>query len=88
MSRHHRGLTGARYERLRRACLDRDNWRCTRCESPAGLQMHHPIALDDGGDPWSLGNVRMLCGDCHIDAHRTIRDPERAAWMALLREES
>ena len=87
MSRNHRGLTGARWERLRRWCLDRDNWRCTKCESPADLEMHHVIALDAGGDPWSLANVRMLCTSCHVDAHRTIADPERAKWMRLLQEE-
>ena len=84
MSRHHARLTGPRWRRLRRWCLDRDSWRCTRCESPADLEMHHVIALDRGGDPYALDNVAMLCASCHIDAHRTVPDPERAKWMALL----
>ncbi|MCY4633241.1 MAG: HNH endonuclease [Acidobacteria bacterium] len=88
MSRNHARLTGARWQRLRRRALDRDGWRCTRCESPADLEMHHIKALDDGGDPWSLDNVAMQCRDCHIDSHRTVNDPERAAWLALLRGES
>ena len=87
MSHNHVRLTGARWRRLRRRCLDRDNWRCVKCESPARLEMHHKRSLADGGDPWSLDNVAMLCASCHIDAHRTVPDPERAKWMRLLQEE-
>ncbi len=65
--------------------MERDNWRCVRCESPVDLEMHHKRPLADGGDPWALGNVAMLCASCHVDSHRSVRDPERAAWMALLR---
>ena len=83
MSRHHRGLTGARWGRLRRQALDRDRWRCVRCASPARLEMHHKCSLADGGDALALGNVRMLCTSCHVAAHRAI-DPERDAWRKLL----
>ena len=86
MSRHHRGITGAAWRRLRRKALDRDGWRCTRCESPVDLEMHHGVPLDAGGDALALGNVSMLCASCHIDSHRTIDDPERAAWLNLLQE--
>ena len=86
MSRNHRRLTGARWQRLRRAAFDRDAWRCTRCESPLGLEAHHDPPLHTGADPWSLAGVRTLCASCHIDAHRTIRDPERAKWLKLIRE--
>ena len=65
--------------------MNRDNWRCVRCESPAGLEMHHLRPLADGGAPLALENVAMLCTSCHIDSHRTIRDPERSKWMRLLR---
>ena len=88
MSRNHRGLTGAAWLRLRRQALDRDNWRCVRCESPIDLEMHHKRPLAADGEPYALDNVRMLCTSCHVDAHRVIEDPERAAWMRLLREES
>ena len=86
MSLNHRGLTGAAWQRLRQRVLDRDGWRCTRCESPVDLEMHHLRPLADGGDPLALGNVSMLCASCHVDSHRTIADPERSKWMALLRE--
>ena len=86
MSRNHRGLTGAAWRRLRRAALDRDRWRCTKCESPVGLEMHHLVPLDKGGAPLALDNVRMQCRDCHVDSHRAIRDPERSKWLKLLQE--
>ena len=86
MSRNHRRVTGAAWQRLRRAALDRDRWRCVKCESPVDLEMHHVIPLDKGGAPLALGNVSMLCASCHVDSHRTIADPERSKWMKLLRE--
>ena len=84
MSRNHAAL-GGEQGRLKRAALDRDDWRCVRCGSPLRLEMHHCRPLDKGG-PHTLDNVLMLCADCHIDAHRTIIDPERAAWRRLLYE--
>ena len=83
MSRHHKALGGDQ-GRLRRAALDRDDWRCVRCGSPLDLECHHLVPLDKGGEH-VIDNVRMLCADCHIDAHRTI-DPERDRWRRLLLE--
>ena len=84
MSRNHARAAGREYARLRRRCLDRDDWRCTRCGSPANLEMHHVVPLAAGGDALALDNVRMLCAGCHIETHRA--DPERAAWRRLLWE--
>lgn len=85
MSRHHAAL-GRAHARLRRRCLDRDDWRCTACGSPANLEMHHLRPLADGGDPLSLDNVRMLCAGCHVETHRAAGDVERDAWRRLLWE--
>ena len=92
MSREHDGVkraTGGALARLRRRCLDRDDWRCVKCGSPRDLEMHHKVSLAAGGDPLALDNVLMLCAGCHIDTHPgdyTPRDPERAAWRRLLWE--
>ena len=83
MSRHHAALGGDQ-GRLRRRALDRDDWRCVRCGSPLDLECHHKRPLDKGGEH-VIGNVEMLCADCHRDSHRAI-DPERDAWRRLLRE--
>ena len=79
----HRRLPWRQWGRLRRRALDRDDWRCVRCESPLDLEVHHVIPLDQGGPALDLGNVETLCRDCHIDAHM---DPERRAWRLLLAE--
>ena len=83
MSRNHAGLPWRQWARLRRRALDRDNWRCVRCESPLDLEVHHIQALADGGAALDLANVETLCRDCHIDQHA---DPERRAWRRLLAE--
>ena len=85
MSRHHAAL-GKDQGRLRRRCLDRDDWRCTEpgCGSPVNLEMHHTIPLDKGGQN-VIDNVRMVCASHHIEIHRH-GDPERAAWCRLLWE--
>ena len=60
-----------------------------RCESPRDLEMHHLLSLDAGGDALDASQrLACLCAACHVDSHRSIPDPERAAWLALLREEN
>lgn len=78
-------LPSRAWARLRRRALDRDDWRCTACGSPVGLEVHHrrPVALAPAL-ALSLANVETRCRDCHLDAHAT--DPERRAWRRLLAE--
>ena len=74
------------WERARRACFDRDGWRCQACQRAGRLEAHHIVALEDGGKPYALGNLRTLCRGCHIELHRSERDPERARWKAVVAE--
>ena len=86
MSRHHRDhrrLPWRAWARLRRAALDRDRWRCTRCGSPAELEVHHVVPLDAGGAALDLANVSTLCRDCHLGAHQTA---ERREWRRFIVE--
>ena len=85
MSRNHADLPWRQWARLRRRALDRDGWRCTRCESPLSLEVHHVVPLAEGGPALALGNVKTLCRDCHIDQHA---DPDRRAWRRLLAEDA
>ena len=77
-----------RWERARLAALDRDDYACTRCGSRIELEVHHVVALEDGGDEYDVGNLSTLCRGCHIDEHGR-RDPlyaERRAWARLVAE--
>ena len=74
MSRKHVRIGTREPERMRRLALDRDDWRCTRCESPVDLEVHHVQPLAEGGPALALDNLQTLCADCHMAAHL---DPER-----------
>ena len=83
MSRNHRRLPWRAWERLRRAALDRDGWRCTRCGSPLDLECHHIVPLDKGGAALALANVETLCRGCHLGEHLPA---ERRAWRLFVQE--
>ena len=68
MSRFHRLPTRA-YRRIRKAALDAAGWRCERCGRAGRLQVHHIKPLYRGGRH-ELGNLRVLCGRCHLAEHR------------------
>ena len=72
------------WARVRRAALDRDEWRCCRCGSPLDLEVHHkrPVAVAPSL-AFVLANVETVCRECHLGEHL---DPERRAWRRLLRE--
>jgi hypothetical protein len=40
--------------------LERDGWRCQKCGSLEGLQVHHKIKRSDQGDD-ALANLLTLC---------------------------
>lgn len=84
MSRH--SSRGRRWDAIRMAVLDRDNYRCKSCGKAAGiggLEVHHVKPKRAGGsdDP---GNLQTLCRGCHIRLERRIKNPARAEWEARL----
>ena len=50
--------------------------------------MDHIEPLHQGGDPWALDNLQVLCRDCHIRKtaaeNRRELTPAEAAWQALV----
>ena len=86
MSRNHQALNRRRWAAARRAALDRDCWRCSKCGLASRLEVDHRQALEDDGSRYSLTNLRTLCRGCHIDRHRKPRPPEVEAWHTLVRE--
>ena len=69
------------WDRVRRAALERDNYRCRACGMPGDLEVHHIRRLEHGGAPLALANVRTLCRSCHLGEHV---DGEAAAWRLWL----
>ena len=84
----------------RRACLERDNWRCQcrgceRCgDGPPhyGNEADHITPIDRmpaDADLCALAGLQCLCRGCHIVKSRGEVKPDtpgRAAWRALLAE--
>jgi 5-methylcytosine-specific restriction endonuclease McrA len=62
-------LTGREYKSWHTAILERDQWKCRRCEGRRNLQVHHIIKrstlrLD------TMENGLTLCFECHEDVER------------------
>lgn len=80
------GKSGGRWRTVRRAVLERDNYRCRRCGSAAGadgLQVHHIIPRNMGGTD-SIPNLSSLCVPCHLVIHKRNKNPQRREWEARL----
>ena len=73
------------WERIRRAVLDRDGWRCTECGKAGRLEVHHLVALRDGGNN-DLANLAPVCIACHKAIHRRPTVPEQDAWGRVVAE--
>ena len=87
MSRHHRRLLNRRWARVRRTVLEVSSWRCAQCGRYAN-EVDHIVPLHQGGDPWALGNLQVLCRRHHIE--KTAREnrreptPAEAAWRKMV----
>lgn len=61
-------LKSDHWKKLRLNCLVRDGHKCTRCASVSNLEVHHVRYRH----PWEmgvLGDVIVLCGECHGAEH-------------------
>lgn len=74
---------GNHWERFRRFCIKRANWKCARCGKGGRLECHHKIPLSRGGAKWDLRNIEVVCRACHFDEHRA-HLPERQQWLDLI----
>ena len=87
MAKRHRALSGARWGRVRRYVLDRDNRECRACGKLLGYaEIDHIIPMDHepDRDPYDPDNLQTLCLSCHRlkTAHDTgTYDPERERWQ-------
>ena len=76
----------ARWHRFRREVLIIRGRRCERCGRAGRLEVHHVTPIEAGGEPYDLGNVEVLCRDCHIAHHRKDRMMDgRGEWHDFVR---
>lgn len=88
MSDNHRNATERRvWKVVRLLALDRDNWRCTKCGKAGQLEVHHILALKDGGKS-ELENVKSLCRTCHIGIHLPGDAMRRysSGWLEMIQD--
>ena len=88
MGRAHWSLNRRRWAAARKAALDRDGWRCRRCQRPGVLEVHHVQPLEEAGEPYDLENLETLCRRCHLAHHAALRRRARedAPWAAMIEE--
>ena len=73
------------WDRLRRAIVRRDGYRCQRCGRYVGLTRNAEVHHRDH-DPGNNAerNLETLCKRCHIAHHRPPVAPDVAAWQRLI----
>jgi 5-methylcytosine-specific restriction endonuclease McrA len=53
---------------LRRACFERDDYRCMHCNNRNGIDPHHIVHRSRGGKD-ELANLVTVCRECHNAHH-------------------
>lgn len=84
--------SGKRWKIARTWVLERDGNRCTYgnyqeddtrgltrggCRATRGLDVHHRIPIEDGGDPFDEDNLRTLCDGHHAVTEAAYRKEHR-----------
>ena len=77
-------MAAGTWSRLRRAVLERDRYRCTKCGKAGRLEVHHLRPVHQGGTD-TRDNLVTRCRTCHLAEHRRV-SAERQAWQRLMRE--
>lgn len=88
MSKHHARLNRTRWQRARRAALERAGWRCEKCGGAGRMEADHVQPINRGGDPYAMGNLQALCRACHIEKTRleNYRIPGRREWRGMVQK--
>ena len=77
------------WRRVRFRVLLRDGWTCRRC-GRWGNQCDHVKPLFEGGQPYAMGNLQILCSTCHWDKSRSEQvqpePPDTREWTAYLKD--
>lgn len=55
-----------RWAHVRYQALQRDQWKCVKCQRRGRLEVDHVIPLHRGGDKYKIANLQTLCRPCHF----------------------
>jgi 5-methylcytosine-specific restriction protein A len=69
-----------RWRRLRKSKLSA-NPLCEYCQPhrvTVATEVDHKVAINNGGDPWSMENLASACSDCHKS--KTVADKMGTEW--------
>ncbi len=58
---------GTWYRKIHDAIIERDKYKCQKCDSEENLIVHHFDADDKNNQ---FGNLLTLCSSCHLSLHR------------------
>ena len=94
MSLLHKRLVQSRpWAVVRRAVLNRDGWRCTKCGRAGRLEVHHrtPLKEDPDQDVYEPEGLAALCRSCHFretakQNRKRAPGPQAAGWRDLVGE--
>ena len=65
------------WQSLNEFVMERDGYKCVKCDSDINLVVHHIIPLVRRGDN-SVENLETLCEKCHIKIHKILSKHYRA----------
>jgi 5-methylcytosine-specific restriction protein A len=65
--RHSKHVTSTRrWQSVRHAVLERDNWACVKCGEQKRLEVDHILPVRDNPElSFDPANCQVLCGPCH-----------------------
>ena len=92
MSKQHIAMHHQRWQAVRRAVFERDDYRCVMCGRAGRLECDHiePLQREPGQDPYNPHGLQTLCRACHIEKtrreNRRPLTPAELAWRALVAE--
>ena len=78
-----------RWKRVRLFVLERDGWKCVRCNRAGRLEVHHKNPMwRSSEDPFDPAGLATLCRGCHFAEHggglRRVRPVGADEWDGML----
>lgn len=68
-------LLDPRWQKKRLSIFERDNWKCSMCDSEDSTLHAHHVYYEYGSDPWDYPDYALitLCAACHDQEHEALK---------------